>query len=256
MALAAVIACGAVAGLVIVAGKLSSKKHAVITGMPSQRALDAPTAPAPSPAAEQPPQSTLPGAGTEPVEGENAPAPVLSPSPPSEKKIASTPKGSKIGQRELQFLRGAMEQGRLQLYLGELARTKADTEEVKALGNVLASTQLEENKKVARLATLKRVSLRNSEPAGKKAVDARLRKLSGPKYDKTLLEEIIKVNQQIVAVYEAAAATKDNDIKAFVNEGLPLAKEKLLFANRMSGNARRSDKTPGFRAQGSLPPAQ
>jgi putative membrane protein len=253
MALAAVIACGAVAVLVIVAGKLSSKKHALTSDTASQRAVDAPAS-TPDPAAEQPSHSPLPGARTEPVEAENTPAPPLP--PPTDKKMASTPKGSKIGQRELQFLRGVMEQGRLQLYLGELARTKADTEEVKALGNVLASTQLEENKKVARLATLKRVSLRNSEPAGKKAVDARLRKLSGPKYDKTLLEEIIKVNQQIVAVYEAAAATRDNDIKAFVNEGLPLAKEKLLFANRMSGNARRSDKTPGFRAQGSLPPAQ
>jgi putative membrane protein len=186
-----------------------------------------------------------------------AATPAIAPAPIStERRPPSTIISSEIGGRDLQFLSAALEHGRVQLYLGELAKNKADTEQVKAVGDVLSSTQMEENKKLVRLAMMKGVTLPSAEPVGKKAVDAKLGKLTGPKFDKTLMEEIINVNQQAVATYEAAANTKDGDIKAFIDQGLPLAKEKLLLANKMSGNARRSDKTPGFRSQANAPKTQ
>ena len=76
---------------------------------------------------------------------------------------------------------------------------------------------------------------------------ARLDKLNGPKFDKVLMEEIIAVNQKAVATYEAALNSSDEEIKAFANEGLALATEKLMLANKMSGTGRRSDPLPAFR---------
>jgi putative membrane protein len=154
---------------------------------------------------------------------------------------------SELRARDFQFLAAAMESGELQLYLGELAKAKAETDQVKAVGDVLASTQVEENKKLANLASLKGIPLLSTEPAGKTAVAARLDKLNGPKFDKVLMEEIIAVNQKAVATYEAALNSSDDDIKAFANEGLTLAKEKLTLASKMSGTGRRSDQLPTFR---------
>ena len=156
---------------------------------------------------------------------------------------------SEIGGRDLLFLTTALENGHLQLYLGELAKAKAGTEQVKAVGEVLASNQAEENEKLARLAAAKGVTLPGGEAAAKKTLAAKFGKLTGPKLDKALLEEIIQVNERAVSAYEAAAQTKDEEIKAFVDENLPLAKEKLTLTNKMTGNKPRNDQRPGFRAR-------
>jgi putative membrane protein len=156
--------------------------------------------------------------------------------------------------RDLQFVTAAFEYGRTQLWLGELAKTRAETEQIKAMGVVLSSTQAEENKKLLRLAAKKGITLPRGDGTLQKEVAAKLDKLSGAKFEKQLLEEMLSVNQRAVANYELASATQDPDIKTFVEEGLPLAKEKLLFTNKMTGTARRSDKQPGFRGDVSTLP--
>jgi len=210
---------------------------------------DAATAPQ-----KQPDANAAPARGTVPdqVVGPNGASAVLS----AAKSPATSPRVAEpeLDERDLQFLTAAFEHGQTQLYLGELAKTRADTEQIKAVGVVLSATQAEENKKLVRLAMAKGVTLPRGDATVQKNIAAKLEKLTGPKFEKQLMEEIINVNQRSVANYELASGTHDADIKTFIEQGLPLAKEKLLFTNKMTGTARRSDKQPGFRGNLSTPP--
>ncbi len=160
---------------------------------------------------------------------------------------------SELGGRDLLFLTSALENGHLQLYLGELAKAKAGTQQVKSLGEVLASTQVDENSKLARLAGMKGITLSAPAPASQKAISEKFAKLSGPKLDKALMEAIVSANERSVSTYEAAAQSNDREIKGFVDQALPLAKEKLALANKMTGNAPRKNQKPGFRANLDVP---
>lgn len=256
---AIVLVCGALAGFAMGASKPS---HKATDRQPRAKPAPAKGSALVAPVAAHTDNSSGQGAdadGTAVQGTSDAPAAASvtsavdsTPPAPGESKSSSVDSGN-IGGPDLQFLFSAIEEGNLQLFLGELARTKAETNQVRALGDVLSSTQREENEKLLRLATMKGVTMRDAEPSGKKAVAAKLEKLNGPKFDKTVMEEIVNVTERAVATFEAAANTKDGDIKAFIEEGLPLAKEKLLLANKMTGNARRSDHAPSFRAQPTAP---
>ena len=142
---------------------------------------------------------------------------------------------SEIGGRDLQFLTEALDHGKAQLHLTELALARGQSEKIKALGEMLAATQAEENKKLIRIGALKGVGLPTAESTWNKALNSKLAGLSGPKFEKRCLQQLVEVNQRAVTAYETAARPQDTDIKAFVEQGLPLAREKLQFASRMSG---------------------
>ena len=269
MKLAILLACAVLAGFVIATTKRSSQEAR--TESSASEAAGDPRSLATRRSAsdnqresQRPPNASLPREEEKKDEAQAAPrSTTAQTSAPGTGPTATSPTASQEGvpienrpasgaaselrDRDLQFLAAAMESGELQLYLGELAKAKAETDQVKAVGDVLASTQMEENKKLANLASLKGIPLLNTEPAGKTAVASRLGKLNGPKFDKILMEEIIAVNEKAVATYEAALNSGDDDIKAFANEGLTLAKEKLMLASKMSGTGRRSDQPPAFR---------
>jgi putative membrane protein len=251
MKLAIVLACGALAGFVIAATKPPPGEEPLAKN-------SIPSVPTTASA-----EHTLPGAIGE--RSDTAPVPAGEPSDRSSSRSSSsrTTKDdaappqlihAEIGGKDLQFLLAAIEDGYTQLYLGQLAQSRAETEQIKAVGIVLATTQAEENRKLTRLASMKGIALPGAAAAGQKRVAAKLEKLQGPRFEKQLMEEIINVNEHAVANYEAAAGTRDSDIRAFVEEALPLAKEKLLLTNKMTGTARRSDKEPGFRGVSPAPP--
>ena len=280
-----VILCSALAAAVIAAQNKSGSKSdaappAPGTPAPATPAAATPTPKAPSPAgnpgaAPAAPQATPAATPSVKTGGATpaAPAATATPTPkaPNAPVVATTSKspdaaaadaGQKgamalitadIGGRDLQFLTNSIEHGRMLHYLCELAKDKAGTEQVKVIGGVLASAQDEENNKLARLAAMKGITASSDEPAGKKGVAAKLNKLSGPKLDKALMEEIIGASEKAVKTYEAAAKSQDEDIKAFVEQGLPLAKEKLLLVNKMGGNAPRGGNAPGFRTNVGAP---
>lgn len=254
MKLALVLACGAFAGFVIAATKPLPKDEPLTETRAgaegSERTLPA-GAPVRSGVAA-PAQIGSAAAASE--QGSDRP-PAASSSPTTKRDTTSPHQiTTEIGDKDLQFLLAAIEDGYLQLYLGQLAQSRAETEQIKAVGMVLSSTQAEENRKLTRLASMKGITLPGAAAAGQKTVAAKLEKLQGPRFEKQLMEEIIHVNEHAVANYEAAVNTRDSDIRAFVEEGLPLAKEKLLLTNKMTGNARRTDKEPGFRGVAPAPP--
>lgn len=199
-----------------------------------------------------------PGTSTVPPKSNMIVLPALPPIPLVRDKA---PGGSElittdIGGRDLQFFTASIETGLLVVSLGELAKTRAEAGAIKDVGSALANTQTEENKQLVRLAALKGVTLSTDAPPQQTAVTEELGKLTGSHFDKACMDKIIAASKESVAAYEGAAQSKDGDIKGFSEQMLPISKEKLRLAEKMTGAGAKAAKAL-FRtgAKPAVPPA-
>jgi predicted outer membrane protein len=174
--------------------------------------------------------------------------------PPTSKMIVLTPPGSpaiasgdtsklissEMSGKDLQFFTAAVDAGRFQAYLVDLLKNRAESEQIKALGNALSSTQEMENKQVARLAALKGWTVSTEPTAAQKAVGANLEKEQGPNFDKAVMDKLIAASQQSVGAYEAAGQSADGDIKNLSGYMLPMAREKLVLVEKMTGAGKKA----------------
>ena len=194
-----------------------------------------------------------PGTSTLPPQSKMIVMPPLPPIP----QVAERPAGelitTDIGGRDLQFLTTAVENGLLVAAFGELAKTRAESGAIKDVGSALAHTQADENKQLIRLAALKGVTLSTEPPAVQAKLSEELDKLTGSNFDKACMDRIIVISKEAVAGYEGAAESKDADIKSFSEQMLPISKEKLRLAEKMTGAGMKAAKTL-FRT-GAKPPA-
>lgn len=140
-----------------------------------------------------------------------------------------------IGGLDLQFFTTSIETGTMIAMLGELAKTRAEASVIKDIGSALANTQADENRQLVRLAALKGVVISNEAPARQTAATTELDQLTGSNFDKACMDRIIAASKESVAAYENAVASKDSDIKGFSEQMLPISKEKLRLAEKMTG---------------------
>lgn len=142
---------------------------------------------------------------------------------------------SEMSGKDLQFFTTAVETGRFQGYLVELLKSKAASDQIKALGSALSATQEQENKQITRLAGLKGWTVSTEPTTAEKKFGTELESLDGSDFDKAVMDKVIATAQKSVAGYEEASHSADADIKNFAEQMLPLAQEKLRFAEKMTG---------------------
>ena len=142
---------------------------------------------------------------------------------------------SNLGGRDLRFLTDGIEHGLAQLWLAELAGTRAQGERVKAVSALLAQTQRDENAKLARLAAMKSVAPRTKEAVASPALAEKFATLKPEMFDAVWIAEVTAINQKAVANYTLGAQSGDIDIKGFAEKALPLAKEKLTLVSGSDG---------------------
>ena len=192
------------------------------------------------------------------VPHEGAPPPVAKhdeAAPAAKEAAPSKIISSELSGQDLEFLISAEQAGRLQNWLGEQAE-KAESDQIKAVGGALKSSQADEDKLLTQIATRKGVPYPADRPPLPqiKKLTEQFEKLKGPKFDKAVMDQILAVNQLEVSLYESAIHSSDSEIKKLAEEVLPLAKEKLQLAEKMTGTARRTNVTPAFRTAN--PPSQ
>ena len=68
-----------------------------------------------------------------------------------------------------------------------------------------------------------------------KKLAAKLDALAGAEFDKACLAELVALAKDLVANFEAGARSKDAEVKAFADQALPLAKQKLEITTKVSG---------------------
>lgn len=150
---------------------------------------------------------------------------------------------SELGGRELQFLQLANQAGNDQSALVELAKRQGGSEQIKAVAEALASTQVTESKEVARIAVEKHVALSTTVT---KAINDELGPLTGAKFEKAWIERLMQVNESAVTAYELGAKLDDADIRSLAEKMLPVAQARLQMANRLGGRsvAPKPEQTP------------
>lgn len=154
---------------------------------------------------------------------------------------------SAIGGLDFRFLRDATLAGLLQSYLGDLAKTKGTAEQVRRIGDTFTATQAEESLQLQRLASRKGVTVPLDASAVRTHLPGGVESLEGLKFDKTVIEHLVAANRLAVSAYEAGMKSQDQDIKAFVEQMLPVAKARLQLASKMAGAQERPSGVPRFR---------
>ncbi|HEV7405801.1 MAG TPA: DUF4142 domain-containing protein [Chthoniobacteraceae bacterium] len=151
--------------------------------------------------------------------------------------------------RDLEFFTTALELGAVESWLGGQAAKRGEADRVKAIGEALQEAQAEENQRLADLAKRKGVALpaETAVSAGRRKIEQQLAKLSGPGFDKAVLEQISIVTEQALAAYQGGVLSTDPDVKNFATQLLPLIRDKLVLANRLAGKALPPGAKPGFR---------
>ena len=176
-----------------------------------------------------------PGTSTLPPKSKMIVLPALPPIPQVGERPAGELITTDIGGRDLVFFSSAIESGLLVAYLGNLAKTRAESGAIKDVGSALANTQLDENKQLVRLAALKGVTLSTAPPPQMPALVDELGKLTASTFDKACMDKIIATSKDAVTAYEGAVESKDADIKNFSEQMLPISREKLRLAEKMTG---------------------
>ncbi len=169
------------------------------------------------------------------------------PQTPSAGRASAPIISSELSGKDYEFLANVSDIGKVEVWLGAQA-SRAEADQIKALSQPLVEAQPEEDKFLKQLAQLKGVDLsRQPDPGEVKKPAAQFGALKDVKFDKALLEKIAAVNRREVTEFEAAARSSDPDIKQFAERVLPVAKEKLLLFDKITGSAQRTTVTPAFR---------
>lgn len=134
---------------------------------------------------------------------------------------------SDLGGRELSFLNKAHEHDMVLIYLSELAKTKGSTDAVRALGDLIGTTQTKEHEHLVALARTKAVSLPGSQPGSISRMQSLLGALDKSAFDKAWLGEVSGILQASIQNYTTASSSSDAAIKKYAEPGLDLANRKL-----------------------------
>lgn len=144
-----------------------------------------------------------------------------------------------LGARDMEFLQNLVANGALSAWLGGLAKTRAETDQVRAVGDALQSTQEEENKHLSILAAQKGLPAENAqkESPRQKKLASEFEKLEGLKFDKACMQAMLEATQKAVGSYEAGTKSQDKDIRSFAEQMLPIAREKMELASKVAGRS-------------------
>ena len=131
-----------------------------------------------------------------------------------------------ISREDKEFLKNAAEVGVTEVELGKLAVAKATTPELKALGARLVADHTASNQELIAIAKAKGVEMTLEPTAVQKKMLADFQARTGAEFDKELMEHSRKDHAKALHTFaDAAADTKDADIKAFAMKNIAVMKE-------------------------------
>jgi putative membrane protein len=129
------------------------------------------------------------------------------------------------------FVHEAAVGGMAEVELGNLAKEKASSADVKQFGERMATDHGKANDELKQWAQKNNVTLPADVDAKHKALKDRLSKLSGDAFDKAYMREMVTDHQKDVAAFRKASQTAKNaDLKAWAGQTLPTLEDHLKQA--------------------------
>jgi putative membrane protein len=159
------------------------------------------------------------------------------------KEATENNSGSKLDAMDRHFIRKAGEGGLAEVELGKLAAEKGQSEEVKKFGQRMVDDHGKANDQLKQLAESKGVTLPTELSAKDKATKARLEKLSGEKFDRAYMNDMVQDHTKDVSEFKKESTTaKDSDVKNFASQTLPTLEDHLKEARTIAPKERKEAK--------------
>ncbi|MEH1944429.1 MAG: DUF4142 domain-containing protein [Nostoc sp.] len=180
-------------------------------------------------------QTTSEAPSAVPVQGTESPSPTDSPTPsPTDSPTPSpTPSATPSGRNNLsssdrQFITQAAQDGLAEVQLGQLASQRGVSDAVKQFGQHMVEDHTQVNNQLKSLAVQKGVTLPTSIGNKNQQAKQSLSKLSGAKFDRQYLNQMLQAHEKDVSAFQTEAQQgQDADVKAFAAQSLPTLEEHL-----------------------------
>jgi putative membrane protein len=151
-----------------------------------------------------------------------------------------------IGDTDTTFVQKAAQGGIAEVELGQLAAQKASSEDVKKFGQKMVDDHSKANDELKQLAAQEHIDLPQQMTAKDKATKARLEKLSGARFDRVYMYNIVKDHEKDVAEFERESQmAKDPALKGFAQQTLPTLREHLLEAQKIAPKQQQAERKSG-----------
>lgn len=140
-------------------------------------------------------------------------------------------------QNDKKFVRSALEGGNAEVELGTLAVQKAESEAVKQFGQKMIEDHARLNHRMREVAHNEGIPAPSGTSAKDKALEVRLRKLSGPEFDKAYIQAMVKDHRQdLDALNREANKGNDTEIKDTASQAAQVIGEDLQLAEQLARN--------------------
>lgn len=145
------------------------------------------------------------------------------------------------------FIKKAARGGEAEVELGQLAVQKASSEQVKKFGQRMVDDHTKANNELKQVASQKQVDLPQEMSAKDKATKVRLEKLSGTKFDRAYMTDMVQDHLADVAEFSRESKmAKDPAVKNFAEQTLPTLREHLKEAQKIAPTHAAQQHTPGL----------
>ena len=131
------------------------------------------------------------------------------------------------------FLADAAKGDRSEVMLGHLAADRGGSPGIRDFGRRLVSDHGGHLTKVEALAARMHIMLPPGEKPEARAIDARLRHMHGPAFDRAFDMHMVADHREDIAAYEAQARSGDRETSGFAKDTLPTLREHLRIAESL-----------------------
>ena len=180
--------------------------------------------------------------------GAAAPAAVaaseLPPAPASPPTTANQPADTSVVKAPVvaadrMFARKALQGGLAEVEMGNLAQSRAQSEQVKSFGARMAKDHASADDKLKQVASVNRIELPAAMDPASERMLTRLKKLQGAQFDVAYMDHMVADHKKDVKEFEhEAKSDRQNEIKQFAADTLPTLREHLALAQSTQAAAK------------------
>jgi putative membrane protein len=161
---------------------------------------------------------------------------LAAPKEKSDKAPASdrTPASDKASAADKAFIMKAADGGMTEVELGKIAEKNGQKEDVKTFGGHMVKDHGKANDDLKSVAGKLNVTVPDKVSAKHQAKIDKMSKMSGPAFDTAYIKGMVEDHEKTAADFEKARGqVKNEDLKKFIDDTLPVVKSHLEMAKKM-----------------------
>jgi putative membrane protein len=153
----------------------------------------------------------------------------------SDQQVTTNQQSAALNPDDRSFLEKAAVGGKSEVELGQLALEKAQSDDVKQFAQRMVTDHSQANSQLMGLADKMSLTMPTALDRENQSKKDKLAKLSGGKFDKEYMDEMVKDHQKDVDEFQKASQNANNsDVKTFASQTLPTLQQHLDLAKSIN----------------------